>query len=313
MPDITRRLGLIGGALLASSPLLPRPLRAQEEIDLSPAQPHRVRGQAVEEAIRLLPANLKLATPGKLTVATNPGRFPFGGYATDSRTPIGSEIDIAQLVADSLGLALEIVATAWADWPLGLLSGKFDAVASNVTVTEERKERFDFSTYRNDLIGFYVPLSSRIQAIGRPEDVAGLKVIVSSGTNQEQILLRWIEANKGKALSATEVQYYDDEAVLDLALQSGRADAYLGPNATSAFKAATQRKTRLVGTFSDGWPTTAEIAVTTRKGSGLAEPITVALNAQIENGTYARSLARWNLSAEAIQQSRTNPPGLPRK
>ncbi|MCQ4159070.1 ABC transporter substrate-binding protein [Roseomonas sp. GC11] len=313
MSNMTRRFALATGAGLIALPLLPRPLRAQEEIDLSPAQAGRIRAKKVEEAIRLLPANLRLTTPGKLTVANNPGRFPFGGYATDSRTPIGSEIDIAQLVADSLGLTLEVIPTAWADWPLGLISGKFDAVVSNVTVTEERKERYDFSTYRKDLLGFYVALDSRLTSIAKPEDVAGLKVIVSSGTNQEQILLRWIEANRAKGLPNTEVQYYDDEAVLDLALQSGRADAYLGPNATSAFKAARQRKTRLVGTFSGGWPVTAEIAVATRKGSGLAEPITVALNAQIEAGTYARALARWNLSAEAIDQSRTNPPGLPRR
>jgi polar amino acid transport system substrate-binding protein len=38
------------------------------------------------------------------------------------------------------------VSIAWADWPLGLTSGKFDAVISNVTVTEERKLKFDFST-----------------------------------------------------------------------------------------------------------------------------------------------------------------------
>jgi polar amino acid transport system substrate-binding protein len=139
-----------------------------------------------------------------------------------------------------------------------------------------------------------------------------LKVIVSSGTNQEQILLRWIEANKAKGLASSEVQYYDDEAVLDVALQSGRADAYLGPNATSAFKAAQEHKTRLVGTFSGGWPETAEIAVATKKGSGLANAVTAALNAQIENGNYAKVLARWNLSAEAIKQSRTNPQGLPK-
>ena len=50
----------------------------------------------------------------------------------------------------------------------------------------------------------------------------------------------------------------------------------------------------------------------TRKGAGIAEAITAALNAQINNGNYAKALARWSLSAEAIQESRINPPGLPR-
>ena len=56
----------------------------------------------------------------------------------------------------------------------------------------------------------------------------------------------------------------------------------------------------------------AEIAVTTRKGAGLAEAITRALNTQIRNGNYAKALERWNLGAEAIEESRTNPPGLPK-
>jgi len=148
--------------------------------------------------------------------------------------------------------------------------------------------------------------------IREPRDVAGLKIIVSAGTNQEQILLRWNEANIKAGLKPVEPQYYDDDVVLYLALESGRADAYLGPNALLSFKAAQEGKTRLAGNFSGGWPVLAEIAVTTRKGAGLADAITHALNGQIKNGNYAKALARWNLSAEAIEESRTNPPGLPK-
>jgi polar amino acid transport system substrate-binding protein len=303
------RIAAIG--LLSLSTALASVAQAQT-VDLSPEQKGRLRVEKVDAAAKLIPSDYKFVTPGKLTVASVPGRLPFAVYANDNKTPVGGEPDIAQLVADSLGLQLELVPIAWADWPLGVTSGRFDAAIHNITVTEERKQKFDFSTYRHDLLGFYVPLKSKVTSISKPEDIAGLKVIVSSGTNQEQILLRWIEANKAKGLASSEVQYYDDEAVLDVALQSGRADAYLGPNATSAFKAAQEQKTRLVGTFSGGWPETAEIAVATKKGSGLANAVTAALNAQIENGNYAKVLARWNLSAEAIKQSRTNPQGLPK-
>lgn len=299
------------GTLLSVSGLFGALAQAQEA-DLSPDQKGRIRAEKVDAAIKLIPADYKFVTAGKLTVASVPGRLPFATYATDNKTSVGSEPDVAQLVADSLGLQLELVPIAWADWPLGVVSGKFDAAIHNITVTEERKAKFDFSTYRNDLLGFYVPLNSKIASISKPEDVAGLKVIVSSGTNQEQILLRWIETNKAKGLPAGEVQYYDDEAVLGVALQSGRADAYLGPNATSAFKAAQEKNTKLVGTFSGGWPETAEIAVATKKGSGLADAVTAAVNAQIANGNYAKALGRWNLLAEAVKESRTNPPGLPK-
>jgi len=284
---------------------------AQPVIDLSPEQKGRPRTEIDEGAVSLLPKSLKLAKDGTLTVAVAAGRLPFATYAIDTKTVVGSEPDIAQLVADSLGLKLDVVPVAWADWPLGLTSGKYDAVISNVTVTEQRKERFDFSTYRNDQLGFYAKGDSTL-SIKEPKDVAGLRVIVGASTNQEQILLRWNQANVAAGLKPVEIQYYDDDVLRGLAIQSGRADLYLGPNAIAAFEAARDSKTKLVGSFSGGWPLVAEIAVTTSKGAGLADAITRALNTQIGNGNYAKALARWNLSAEAIEQSRTNPPGLPK-
>jgi len=281
--------------------------------DLSPEQKGRVRAQKVPEAVAAIPRDYKFVTDGVLTVATTPFELPLDALATDTKTPIGNEPDIAQLVADSLGLKLEIVPVAWPDWPLGVASGKFDAVISNVTVTEARKEKFDFSTYRKDALGFYVKAdNSNIKSITEPKDVAGLKVIVSSGTNQEQILLNWVKKNKEAGLAPTEIQYYDDSAVRHLALESGRADADLEPNATEAFYALQNGKTRLVGLVNGGWPLFAEIAVVTKKGAGLADAITIALNEQIKNGNYAKVLEHWNLVPEGIPTSRTNPPGLPK-
>ncbi|MBD9526995.1 MULTISPECIES: ABC transporter substrate-binding protein [Paracoccus] len=307
----TRRWLLAAAAALTLS----GPALAAEQIrvDLSPEQPERVRADKVQAAIDLLPKDYKFVNPGKLTVASVPGNLPFAVYASDTKTPIGSEPDVAQLVADSLGLELELIPIAWADWPLGVTSGKFDAAIHNITVTEERKEKFDFSTYRNDLLGFYVPHDSKITAITKRQDVAGLHGSVSSGTNQEEILLRWIEENKAEGLADTELSYFDDPVLQDLALESGRIEFYLGPNATSGFKAAKDGKIKNVGTLSGGFPDTAEIAVATRKDAGLAPAITAALNAQIQNGNYGKSLGRWGLDAESLSESRTNPPGLAKK
>lgn len=282
-----------------------------EGVDLSPEQAGRPRSAKIDKAISLVSKDFKFAEPGSLTVATTLGRLPLGAFAADAKTPIGNEPDIAQLVADSLGLKLKLIPVSWPDWPLGLVSGKYDAVISNVTVTEARKEKFDFSTYRKDTLGIYVKTDNAIKKISEPKDVAGLKVIVAAGTNQEQILLRWNEQNVKAGLAALEPQYYDDDAVSRVALQSGRADAYFGPNALAAFEAL-DGKTRLAGVFSGGWPLSAEIAVTTRKGAGLADAATAALNAQIANGNYNKVLSRWGLLSEAIAESQTNPPGLPK-
>jgi polar amino acid transport system substrate-binding protein len=309
----TRRQSLqcLPGLVALSLALGTLPAALAVEIDLSPDQKQRPRAQP-EPAVQALAKNFRFAKPGVLVVGTTLGVLPFGDYATDAKTPVGNAPDIAQLLADSLGRRLELVPVAWLDWPLGLQSGKFDVVISNVTVTDERKEKFDFSTYRNDQLGIYVPTNSKIRTVREPRDIAGLKVIVGSATNQEQILLRWNQLNVNAGLKPVEIQYYDEETGLYLALLSGRADAYLAPNGIAAHKAR-DGKTRLVGTFSGGWPLTAEIAVASRKGSGIAEAVTAALNAQIANGNYAKALERWNLQAEAIAQSRTNPPGLPKK
>ena len=53
-----------------------------------------------------------------------------------------------------LDLDLELVPTDWSNWPLATQSGEVDATISNVTVTEERKQLFDFSSYRVDKLGF---------------------------------------------------------------------------------------------------------------------------------------------------------------
>ena len=282
------------------------------EFDLSPEQPGRLRADRNEEAIKAIAKDAKFARDGKFVVAVNPGLPPIATYATDSKTPVGFDPDLSQLVADSLGKELVLETVAWADWPLGLSSGKYDAVITNVTVTEERKEKFDFSTYRRDVLGLYVKSDSPITSVKEPKDIAGLKVITDPGTNQEKIILEWDRENVAAGLKPIEVQYYDDRAAADLALQSGRADVEFNPNATQAYNASINGTRKLVGIVSGGWPLTAEIAVTTKKGAGLADALTLALNDLIKDGKYGEVLKHWSLSAEAIDQSKTNPAGLPK-
>jgi polar amino acid transport system substrate-binding protein len=164
--------------------------------NLSPQQ-DRVKATVDKAAAALVPDAIK--KDGKLTVAVSPFSAPLAVYATDNKTPVGNEVDIAVALAESLGLEPEIVPTAWADWPLGVDSGKYEAVLSNVTVTEERKLKFDFASYRDDKLGFYATSGSAITKVEPAPDVAGKRVIVGSGTNQESLLLRWDEESKRTA------------------------------------------------------------------------------------------------------------------
>lgn len=300
-----------GTALLVSALLAPATF-AQTSLSLDPNPTDRLHAERNDAAAALLPADHKWAKDGVISIAVAPWAPPIATYATDATTVVGFDPDVARLVGEVLGVPVEIVPVAWADWPLGLASGKYDAVISNVGVTEERKEKFDFSTYRLGLHGFYVKADSPITAIAEPKDIAGLKVITGSGTIQEKIILQWDELNQKEGLAPVEVQYYDDDAAAGLALASGRADTNFNPNSTQAYHAAQTGETKLVGTVSSGWPLPAEVGITTVKGSGLAEPFTAAINDLIDTGLYAQLLEQWNLGAEGIDIAKTNPPGLPK-
>lgn len=252
---------------------------------------------------------------GKLTVAqtVKSGAPPLVFAASDDNTtPLGSEADFAALVADGLGLEYNPISVDWADWPLGIQSGKYDIILNNVTVTEERKELYDFASYRVDLLGFYVKADSDIASIKGADDISGLTIIVGSGTNQEKILLSWNEELTAAGTKPAELVYYDDNAAANLAIQSGRADAYFYPNASGAYAAASTGDTKQVGTVSGGWPQTADIAAATKKGNGLIDAVGIVINATIEAGQYQEVLDRWGLDSESIPTSQINPPGLPK-
>src|SRR3954453_14025217 len=202
-------------------------------VDTSPDQ-DRIHTPENQDAIDLLPPGI--VDDGVLRVATTPFSAPLSFYADDNATAIGSDPDIAQLVADALGLKLQLVPTAWENWPLATQSGDVDVTISNVTVTEERKQLFDFSSYRVDNLGFLAKAGSDL-AITGPADVAGLTVAVGSGTNQEKILLAWDQQNRAAGLEPVDVQYFQNDSDTTLALQSGRIDLSFGPTAPPPYNA----------------------------------------------------------------------------
>lgn len=258
-------------------------------------------------AIAAIPKDYRFVEPGTLTVAISAlNSPPLALLASDNRTRIGSDPDIARLLAGSLGLKLKLVPTAWEDWPLGISAGRYDVALVNIAVTERRKEKFDFATYRVDSLAFSVKSTSKTERIERAADLSGKKVIVGSGTNQERILLGWNEENKQAGREPALPVYLTDDASGNLYIQSGRADVFFGPQSVSAYKAALTGKTRVVGLG----PKKAFVATTTKKGNGLVYALQAAINGAIQRGEYQSVLARWGEQGEAVSGSQVNPPGI---
>ncbi|MFC8669379.1 ABC transporter substrate-binding protein [Streptomyces sp. NPDC057199] len=280
------------------------------DVNIGPDQ-NRIRGKKVDDIAALVPAAIRKRGTLKLGQSADASP-PLGFYATDDKTRIGSEIDLATLVADTLGLKLDNDEVSWENLFVGLDSGKFDAVFSNVTVTEERKEKYDFATYRLDNISFEAKKGTDWKIEG-PEDVAGKTIAVSSGTNQEKILVDWSKQNEKAGRKLVSIKYFQKDTDYYLALQSGRIDAYLGPSPSAAYHVASAGQSQIIGTLSGaGDDLQGKIAATTKKGSGLVDAYAAAVNHVIEDGSYGRVLKRWGLSSEAVPKSEINPPGLPK-
>ena len=274
-------------------------------------QPQRIGTAKVDRIAAEVPQAIR--DRGTLEVILSVGTAPpLDFYDTDNKTPIGVEVDIASLVANVLGLKPHYSNASWENVFVGLDSGKYDAGFTNITVTEERKEKYDFATYRLDNVSFEARKGVDWKVTGAA-DVASKTIGVASGTNQEKLLLGWNSQNVAKGLKPVDVKYFQNTSDFYLALQSGRIDAYLGPNPTAAYHVKTSGQTEIVGTVSGAGPTLqGKIAATTKKGDGLVQALADALNQVITDGSYRKVLDRWGLANESVPHAEINPPGLPK-
>ena len=263
-----------------------------------------------------LPASVREEGTLVIGVGDLPAGFPPLAFTgDDTKTQTGSEPDLGRLIAAVFGLRPEIKPSTWDNLFVGIDSGRTHVGLSNITDTEKRKEKYDFASYRQDNLSFAVKKASKWNFDGDYRNLAGLKVAVGSGTNQEKLLQEWQSKlqSEGKTL---DIVYFPDTGSTYLALNSGQIDANFGPNPSAAYHATQDAKsanpTRIAGTYSGaGESLQGLIAATTKKDSGLVKPLADAINYLIENGQYDALLAAYNLENEAVKTSEINPPGLP--
>ena len=92
-------------------------------------------------------SDLGLITDGTLTVATEGTYRPFSFHDDGGTGDLtGFDVEIIQAVADKLGLEVEFQETQWDAIFAGLDAGRFDVIANQVTINDDRTAKYLFST-----------------------------------------------------------------------------------------------------------------------------------------------------------------------
>jgi His/Glu/Gln/Arg/opine family amino acid ABC transporter permease subunit len=86
----------------------------------------------------------RLQAAGVLRVGTEGVYAPFS-YHDQSDQLVGYDVDVAKAVGDKLGVQVEFVETPWDSMFAALESNRFDIVANQVTINDERKKLYDLS------------------------------------------------------------------------------------------------------------------------------------------------------------------------
>ena len=219
-----------------------------------------------------------------LVMGTN-AAFPPYEYVDDNNQIVGIDAEVAQAIADKLGMKLEIKDMAFDSLIPALQSGTVDIVLAGMTVTDERKESVDFSdSYANGIQVVIVPEDSDIATI---DDLAGKKIGVQSGTTGD-IYCSDTPENGGYGEDA--VARYDNGALAVAALQNGQVDCVVIDNEPA--KAFVEANTGLK--ILDTEFTNEEYAAAVNKGnSELLDKVNKALSELKSEGKLDEIIAKY--------------------
>ncbi|MCB1498512.1 MAG: ABC transporter substrate-binding protein [Bauldia sp.] len=143
---------------------------------------------------------------------------PFNGYNANNEL-VGFDYDIGLALCAKMGVECSFVAQDWDGMIPALLAGKYDAIVSSMSITDERKEVVDFTDkYYTNALTFVAPKDTGITDVS-PAGMAG-KILGAQGST---VSAQYLEEQYGDA----DVKLYptQDDAYLDLA--AGRLDAVL--------------------------------------------------------------------------------------
>lgn len=169
------------------------------------------------------------------------GTYPPFSFMDEDGKLAGFEVELAGLIAQKLGVQAKLQPTKWDGILAALESRRLDIVVNQVTISEERQKKYDFSKpYTVSGIQALV-LKSKADALNirSATDLAGKKVGVGLGTNYEQ----WVRQQVPNA----DIRTYEDDPSKFADLRNGRIDAILIDRLAALEYAQKAKDTTLAG------------------------------------------------------------------
>jgi polar amino acid transport system substrate-binding protein len=177
----------------------------------------------------LAPLPAFAGAPRQVSVATD-ATWPPMEMVDAKKNIVGFDIDYLTAVAKEAGFTPVFKNTAWDGIFAGLAAGRYDMIASSVTITDERKKQYDFSEpYINVGQILVVPKTETGKALA---DLKGKRVGAQIGTTG---------AMEIKKIAGVELKTYDEIGLAFEDMAAGRLGGVVCDEPTAAHYAL-QRK-----------------------------------------------------------------------
>jgi L-cystine transport system substrate-binding protein/L-cystine transport system permease protein len=222
---------------------------------------------------------------GVLRVGTEGVYSPFSYHDPASGELVGYDVDVARAVAEKLGLKVEFVETPWDAIFAALESGRFDVVANEVTISDERKQKYDLSKPYSVGEGVIVTRADD-DSVKSLDDIKG-KLAGETATSN------WAQVARDHGARVEAVEGFTQAIKL---LNQGRVDVVINDSiAVYAYLAETgDTSVKIAGTTGEK----SEQGFAARKNSGLLPDLNKALDEVRSDGTLA-AISKKYLKADA--------------
>lgn len=256
---------------------------------------------AAETAEELAEDVQAIVDRGVLRVGVKNAVPGFGYQDTLTNEYSGLEIDLAQMIADYLGVDIEYTAVTAATRGELLDSGDIDCVLATFTITDERKESWDFTTpYYTDAVTVLVEDESGITSL---EGLLDKTVGVSSGSTSARALVQaMVDAglvsgdnfapetfDAATWKEGVSFQQYDDYPTISTALSAKEVDAFCVDKSILAIY-KTEGRSYIEEKFSPQ-----EYGIATTKGSGFSALCEELVTGWLADGTIDGLIAEYGI------------------